>query len=86
MYILLQLVHFILEAFDVQQRQDCTYDYLIIASETNDSTGPLCGTLPSNNTFDYVVDGNVATVTFSTDEGVTASGFSMFYEAIPGLK
>merc|ERR1740137_183915 len=75
------LVHFILEEADIEPyMNDCEYDYLQLAGGPGTSSGLLCGA--SVQGYDYVTDGNVATVTFHTDYDYTYPGFSMFYEAI----
>ena len=75
------MVHMNIEVFDLESTSSCGYDSLLLAGGAN-ASDLLCGNTSAG--YDYVTDGNVATVTFHTDGSVTRQGFSMLYEAIPG--
>ncbi|XP_071499338.1 blastula protease 10-like [Diadema antillarum] len=76
-------VRVIFHFFDVEEHQDCTWDFVQISDNiSHRMTDRLCGTLSEPLTWES--DSNDVTITFRSDGLVTRTGFYATYESLAG--
>ena len=81
-----EIVRITFEAFDVEEHDDCIYDYLEIHDGDGTSSpsigSKLCGTGPLGNTLHST--GNVMTLHFHSDYSGAETGFKALVRVIKG--
>ena len=64
----------------MEDSSSCSFDYLELGDPSDGSSIELCG--QEGLGYDYVTNGNVATVAFHSDGSENGRGYSLTYEAV----
>lgn len=79
-------VNFTVHDLDIERSQDCQFDSLIVAHDSNFTNHITKICRPINDPLSFVAEGHQIFVKFETDESTSRRGFNITYNTIKSGK